>query len=140
MPEKVAEMMTRDPLTVPSHATAADAARIMRDGAIGDVIVMKADGNVCGIVTDRDLTLRVVAEGQDPTSVTMDAICGHSVVSIGSGETVAQAVALMRKHDIRRLPVVDRGHLVGIVSLGDLALDRDPGSVLADISSAPPNN
>ncbi|MGH8928743.1 MAG: CBS domain-containing protein [Acidimicrobiia bacterium] len=140
MPESIAEVMTRDPLTVPADATATDAARIMRDGAIGDVIVMKSDGGVCGIVTDRDLALRVVAEGRNPTTMTMAGICGHHVVSISSGEPVSTAVRLMREHDVRRLPVVDHGQLVGIVSLGDLALDRDPMSALADISAAPPNN
>ena len=67
-------------------------------------------------------------------------ICEHRVISIGSGEPVAGAVKLMRDNAIRRLPVIDDDELVGILTLGDLAIEKDPDSALADISEAPPNN
>lgn len=140
MPQSVAEVMTRDPSTVNETALVTDAARVMRDRDIGDVIVMRGDGSVCGIVTDRDLALRVVAEGLDPDSVKVEDICDHRVISIGSSEPAIKAIKLMRDSAIRRLPVIDGDELVGILTLGDLAIDRDPDSALADISEAPPNN
>jgi CBS domain-containing protein len=112
----------------------------MRDANIGDVLVTRSDGTVCGIVTDRDLAVNVVAEGKDPNSVTVEDVCNHRIESVTSGDPVDRAVSLMRDHAIRRLPVIDDGNLVGIVSLGDLAMERDPKSALADISEAPPNN
>lgn len=140
MPQSVAEVMTRDPSTVLESAPVTDAARVMRDQNIGDVIVIRGDGSVCGIVTDRDLALRVVAEGLDPDSVKVEDICDHRVISIASGEPAAKAIKLMRDSAIRRLPVIDNDELVGILTLGDLAMNRDPDSALADISEAPPNN
>jgi CBS domain-containing protein len=138
--QTISEVMTRDPLTIDAGAPVSDAAQIMRDYNIGDVIVMKDDGGVCGIVTDRDLTLRVIAPGYDPKTLKVEDVCTEELSSITSDQPVTEAVALMRDHAIRRLPVVDDGNLVGVVSLGDLAMERDPRSALADISEAPPNN
>ena len=132
--------MTPDPWTVQENAPLQEAARIMRDADIGDVIVIRSDESVCGIVTDRDLVVRALAEGADPKTATVADVCRHTVVSISSGDPVDQAVPLMREHNIRRLPVIDGSRLVGIITLGDLAIDRDPNSALADISKAPPNN
>jgi CBS domain-containing protein len=70
----------------------------------------------------------------------VDEVCSHDPVSLGPDDAVAKAAKLMSERAIRRLPIVDNGSLVGIVSLGDLALDRDPNSVLGEISEAPPNN
>ncbi len=138
--QTIHEVMTKDPLTVDESAPVSEAARIMRDANIGDVLVTRPDGSVCGIVTDRDLALSVVAEGNDPTSMVIRDVCNHTVESVESGDPVAKAVKVMSGSAIRRLPVIDDGRLVGIVTLGDLAMDRDPGSALASISEAPPNN
>jgi CBS domain-containing protein len=140
MSQTISQVMTPDPKTVQENAPIQDAARIMRDDDIGDVIVVRADGSVCGIVTDRDLVVRAMADGADPKATTLGDVCRHEVVSISSGDPVDQAIPLMRQHNIRRLPVIDGARLVGIVTLGDLAVDRDPNSALADISKAPPNN
>ena len=140
MPETISQVMTPDPWTVQETAPIQEAARIMRDADIGDVIVVRADESVCGIVTDRDLVVRAMADGADPNSTTVADVCRHQVVSVSSGDPVDQAVQLMREHDIRRLPVLDDSRLVGILSLGDLAIDKDPNSALADLSKAPPNN
>lgn len=140
MRQTVKELMTSNPFTVEESASVSEAARIMRDQSIGDVLVARPDGTICGIVTDRDLALGVVAEDRDPTSMRVQDVCNHKIESIGSDDPVDEAVALMRNHAIRRLPVIDDGQLVGIVSLGDLAVERDPRSALADISEAPPNN
>lgn len=140
MPQTISELMTPDPRWVGRDATLQEAARVMRDADIGDVVVLNGDGRVCGIVTDRDLVVRAVAEGMEPTVAQVEAICNHEVVSIAPGDAVARAVSLMRQHSVRRLPVVDGDRLVGIVTLGDLAVERDPDSALAEISKAPPNN
>jgi CBS domain-containing protein len=138
--QTIEQVMTRDPVTVDEGSPVREAARLMREANIGDVLVSRPDGSVCGIVTDRDLALNVVAEGADPNTLTVRDVCSHVIESVQSGDPVGKAVSKMREHAIRRLPVIDDGSLVGIVSIGDLAIERDPDSALADISEAPPNN
>lgn len=140
MPDRISDVMTRDPVAMTNEATLEDAAVAMRDRDIGDVVVTMSDGSVCGVVTDRDIVVRAVAEGTDPSSKTLEDVCSHDVVTIGPDEPIAAAVKAMEEHAIRRLPVMDNGTLVGIVSIGDLAMKRDPESALGEISSAPPNN
>ena len=140
MPDRISDVMTADPVAMTNDATLADAAVAMRDRDIGDVVVTKSDGTVCGVVTDRDIVVRAVAEGTDPSAKTLEDVCSHDVVTIGPDEPIGAAVKAMEKHAIRRLPVMDNGTLVGIVSIGDLAVKRDPKSALGEISSAPPNN
>jgi len=94
---------------------------------------------VCGIVTDRDIVVRMVAEAQDPTRTPLTDLCSHSLVTVTPTDSVEQAVRLMRTHAIRRIPVVEGGQAVGIVSLGDLAVEREPHSALGEISAAPPD-
>lgn len=140
MPENIYEVMTANPWTVSDRSTIEEAARVMRDADIGDVIVLDPDGEVHGIVTDRDVVVRAVAKGIDTNSEPVGSICEGHVVSIGSEDSIEAALDLMRDHKVRRLPVVDDRRLVGIVTLGDLAMDLQPSSTLADISQAPPNN
>lgn len=140
MPERIAEVMTPDPVAMTEEATLHSAAVAMRDRDIGDVVVTKADGSVCGIVTDRDIVVRAVAEGLDPFSATLEELCRDDLVTIGPDDAIVAAVKAMGERAIRRLPVVDDGTLVGIVSIGDLAVERDPESALGEISAAPPNN
>ena len=140
MSQTISQVMTANPRTIQETASIMEAAQIMREDDIGDVIVVRADESVCGIVTDRDLVVRALAEGADPRSATLVDVCSHEVVSISSGDPVDQALPLMREHNIRRLPVIDGSRLVGIVTLGDLAVERDPKSALADISKSAPNN
>jgi CBS domain-containing protein len=123
-----------------STATLNEAAQMMRDQEIGDVLVMRKDGSLCGLVTDRDLVVRGLAEGHDPSSTSVEEVCNHDPVTLSSDQPVEEAVSVMRQYNIRRLPIVDGESLVGIVSLGDLAIEKDPNSALADISKAPPNN
>ena len=110
----------------------------MRDQDIGDVIVIEHN-QVCGIITDRDIAVRIVAEAKDPAATPLADICSHSLLTVQPTDSVEHAVRLMRTHAIRRLPVVEEGKAVGIVSLGDLAAERDPDSVLGEISAAPPD-
>jgi CBS domain-containing protein len=138
MAQQIREVMTPNPVALPGTASVHEAARAMRDAQIGDVIVIERN-EVCGIVTDRDLVARIMAEARDPATTPLADICSHSLVTVTPTDSVEEAVRLMRTHAIRRLPVVDGGQAVGIVSLGDLAVERDPGSVLGEISGAPPN-
>lgn len=137
---KVSEVMTKNPYSVSTTATLNHAAEVMRDREIGDVLVVREDGSLCGLVTDRDLVVRGLADGLDPSSAAIEEICNHDPVTVSSDQSAEEAVKVMREHNIRRLPVVDGGDLVGIISLGDLAIEKDPKSLLADISKAPANN
>lgn len=138
MPQRIHDVMTSHPVTLPGTASVQDAARTMREQAIGDVIVME-NQQVCGIVTDRDIVVRTVAEARDPTATTLADICSHALTTVSPEDSLEQAVHLMRAKAIRRLPVVEDGRVVGMVSLGDLAVAREPDSALGEISAAPPN-
>ena len=139
MSKKIKEVMSASPIGLEDTATLSEAARAMRDGDFGSVVVLKS-GSVCGVVTDRDIVIRAVAEGKDPKSVKLGEICSGDVVTVGPDQSVDESAELMRDKAVRRVPVIDKGRLVGIVSLGDLAKEKDEGKALAEISSAPPNN
>lgn len=138
MTQTIREVMTPAPVALVATSTLTEAAQAMRDSNIGDVIVMDKDV-VCGIVTDRDITVRAIAEERNPAEVKLADICSRDLITVAPTDSVDEAIRLMREKALRRLPVVDKGTAVGIVSLGDLAVERDSDSALADISSAPPN-
>jgi CBS domain-containing protein len=131
--------MTRDPRTVNATDTIVDAARVMNASDIGDVIVVDGEQIQC-IVTDRDIVVRAIAEGRDPQATSVSDVCSPSLETIEPDASIDDALRKMREADIRRLPVVEDGRPVGIVSLGDLAVEREPDSTLADISAASPDN
>jgi CBS domain-containing protein len=139
MATTVREVMTENPVCLAADTPLIDAARKMRDEDIGNVLVMK-DGKLCGIVTDRDITVRATAEGKDVRQARLGDICSEQLVTIPSDHPISEAVTVMRSHALRRLPVVDGDRPVGIVSIGDLAVERDSKSVLASISAAEPNS
>ena len=138
MAQQIRELMTPNPVALPGTASVHEAARAMRDADIGDVIVIEHH-RVCGIVTDRDIVVRIIAEARDPATTTLADSCRHPLLVVSPTDSVEKAVRLMGTHALRRLPVVEGGQPVGIVSLGDLAVEREPGSALGDISTAPPN-
>ncbi|MDN0197782.1 CBS domain-containing protein [Streptomyces sp. S.PNR 29] len=138
MAQYVRDIMTSDLVTVEPQASVAAVARIMRDQDLGAVLVTDGD-QLRGLVTDRDLVVRSISEGGDPEQITVAGACSDDVVTVRPDEELDHAVELMREHAVRRIPVVEHGHPVGIVSLGDLALERDPESALGDISVAEPN-
>ncbi|MCX5291846.1 CBS domain-containing protein [Streptomyces sp. NBC_01597] len=130
--------MTPGVVAVRPDASLVEAAQLMRVQDIGDVLV--ADGQeVVGVLTDRDITVRAVAEGLDPLTVSAQSVCTPDPVLLAPDDPVAAAVALMRTHAVRRLPVVEDGLPVGMVTLGDLAEVQDPDSTLAEISRAVPD-
>jgi CBS domain-containing protein len=136
----VREVMSATAETVTPETTLADAAKVMERADIGDVLIVDGTRQLRGIVTDRDIAIRAIAEGRDPNSTPVEEIMTPTVETISSSATVREAIETMRRHDIRRLPVVDGGSPIGVVSLGDLAMSPGSQSVLADLSTAPPNN
>ena len=138
MARSICDVMTTNPISMPAASSVADAARAMRDSHIGDVIVLD-HGRICGIVTDRDIVVRAVAEGRDFLTTTLGNICSQELTTLSPTDSVDDAVLLMRERALRRLPVVESGEPIGVVSLGDLAQALDPHSALGYISAAPPN-
>ena len=137
--QKLSEVMTPNPVTLPVKSGIVDAARLMKTEDIGDVVVLDGD-RACGIVTDRDLVVRGLAEGVDIDTTSLNDICTKDLVSLTPNDTVADAIALMRDKAIRRLVIVEGNKPVGVVSIGDLAIESNGESALADISAAKPNN
>jgi CBS domain-containing protein len=139
MAQSIREVMTADPRTVESGATVAEAAREMRDGDVGSVVVIE-NGKVAGIITDRDIAVRVVAQGLDPDATRVGEAATMPPVTLTVDQSVDDAIRLVREQEIRRIVVVQDDRAAGIVSLGDLAIERDTDSALAEIASEPPNN
>jgi CBS domain-containing protein len=141
MARKIRQVMTGVPLAIERNQSLVDAARMMRDAAIGDVLVTD-NGHLVGVLTDRDLVVRCVAEARDPGMTTAGECCSSDLVTISPEDEVDKAIQLMRERAVRRLPVVEHGQAVGVVSIGDLAIAQDErlALALADISAAPPND
>src|SRR4051794_36753150 len=140
MATSISEVMTRDPVTASGETPVVEVARLMRDRDIGPVVVVDG-GQVRGIVTDRDIVVRAVADGRDPSATRVSDVCTRDVQAISPSDSVDDAVRRMEQSNVRRLPVVDGGQLVGVVSMGDLAVEGElPSSTMADISAASPNN
>jgi CBS domain-containing protein len=137
---KVRDVMTQEVVYLPADTTLDEAARAMRERDIGDVVVTEGP-TLAGVVTDRDIVVRAVAERQDPTATQLGTIATRDLVMIEQNATTDEAANVMRDRAVRRLLVCDADRqLVGIVSLGDLAMAQDPSSALSDISEAAPNN
>jgi CBS domain-containing protein len=134
---KVSDIMTPAPVGVYYSQTIGEAARIMRDTQVGAVLVVN-DGALSGVVTDRDLVVRGLAEGEGPDSP-VGPLCSGDLVGVAADADVGQAEQLMREHAVRRLPVISDGQVVGIVSIGDLAVSVDEDSPLAAVSRAQPS-
>ena len=138
MAQTVRDVMTEKPLALQAGTTLTEAARAMRDHDVGTVVLLD-DDQIAGIVTDRDITIRAVAEGMDPNNTVLSQVGSQELATVSPDTSLDEAVKLMRSRAVRRLPVVEDGRPIGIVSIGDLAVERDPDSALADISSAEPN-
>lgn len=136
--QRIVDVMTLPPVKVKPTDTVAKVAELMRDKNIGAVLVDDGAG-MTGVVTDRDLVVRVLAGDGGPSTM-VSAACTMQALCLRPDDDVDAAVETMRAHAVRRVPVVDRGVAVGMVSLGDLAQLRDPESVLGTISRAEPNH
>jgi CBS domain-containing protein len=122
-----------------ADATALEAAKQMRDRDVGNVLVIH-EGGLRGIVTDRDLVTRCLADGQGPEKTRLGDLCTEDLVTVQPDASIGDAVRTMTERAVRRLPVMDGERPVGIVSLGDLAVLQDRKSALGEISAARPNN
>ncbi|GAA2241094.1 CBS domain-containing protein [Promicromonospora sukumoe] len=138
MVQTVADVMTPAPTTIGMSETFQAAARAMAAHDVG-ALVVRAGPTVIGIVTDRDLVVRGLAEGLGLEAMVGE-VASEDLVTIGPEVPVEAAAEVMRNAAVRRVPVVDGDVAVGIVSIGDLAVERDPTSALADISGAEPND
>jgi CBS domain-containing protein len=138
MAQHVHDIMTSRLVTVEPQTSVTAVAQRMRDENVGAVLVTEGD-ELRGLVSDRDLVVRALADGGDLEHKSVASACSDDLVTVTPDEDLDRAVELMRSHSVRRLPVVEQGHPVGIVSLGDMAIERDPGSALGDISAAKSN-
>jgi CBS domain-containing protein len=139
MDQYVRDVMTPNPSAVTAGASVMEAARLMREKDIGDVVVLE-DKRLYGILTDRDIVVRALAKGADPATTKVADVCSRDLTTVTPTTSVAQAIQVMRGKAIRRLPVVEEGgRIVGILTIGDLAVERDRRSALGEISAAPPN-
>ncbi|WP_018217809.1 CBS domain-containing protein [Salinispora vitiensis] len=135
---RVSDVMTKQVIYLPLETTLDEAARVMKEADIGDVVA--TDGaTLAGVLTDRDIVVRAVAQRRDPARTTIGSIVTREVVMIEQTCTAGEAAALMRERGVRRVLVCDNARkLVGIVSLGDLALRLDPQSTLGQLTEQAP--
>ena len=132
----VRELMTERPKTCDASASVIDAAKLMAREDIGPIPVVESD-RLVGLVTDRDIAIRVVAEGRDPQSTTVGEIASKDLATVGPDDDLDQALTLMARHQVRRLPVVEGDRVVGIVAQADVARHLDEtrtGEVVEEIS------
>ena len=136
MEQSVQDVMTPNSCAVSPEASLMDVVQIMRECDIGDIIVLVGDW-LFGILTDRDIVVRALARGLEPETTKVGGICSREPTTVGPTASVSHAARLMREKAIRRFHVVDRaGHVMGVVSIGDVALEREGGAALGDISGA----
>jgi CBS domain-containing protein len=137
MGQKVRDSMTSNPKTVDPDGSVREAAQVMKDADTGIVPVVEG-GRLVGTITDRDIAIRVVAEGKDAESSTVAQIASRELVTVDPEQELDEALRLMAKHQVRRLPVVEEdGRLVGILSQADVAregADAETGQLVQEIS------
>jgi CBS domain-containing protein len=138
MTRTMRDIMSPAPVCMAATESVSAAATAMKEHGIGAVLVL-TDGRLDGIVTDRDIAVRVLAENRDPQAVRVGEVCSTELAVLGPDDDVERAARLVRERAIRRIPVVQDGTPVGVVSIGDLALEKDQHSALSGISAAPPN-
>ena len=122
MAKSVRDAMTENPRSIGASASVVEAARLMRDEHIGSLPITN-DEELVGMITDRDITTRVVAEAADPKMTSVGDVVSRDLISVEPDEDLEEAVQLMASHQVRRLPVVENGRLVGIVAQADVALN-----------------
>jgi len=137
------DIMTRDATCAKTDDTLADAARRMRDLDVGALPICGEDNRLKGMITDRDIVVKCVAEGGDPSTTKVADLAEGKPVTIGADDSVEEALHTMTEHGVRRLPVIDGHDLVGIVSQADIAKNLPEeriGELVEAISSGPTNN
>jgi CBS domain-containing protein len=134
---KVRDVMTSEVITATADTSLEEIATMMKSEDTGAIPVVEED-ELLGLITDRDIVLRCVAEGRDPAEVSAEDALSENLEVVDPDTEIQVALDLMGRHQIRRLPVVDRGKLVGMVSIGDLAVkqgdEQETGETLKDVS------
>jgi CBS domain-containing protein len=137
MGQSIRDIMTSNPTTIEPDNSVVEAARIMKQQDAG-VVPVTENGRLTGMVTDRDIAIRVVAEGKDPQSTTVREVASTDLVTVDPQQGLDEALRLMAQHQVRRLPVVEEdGRLVGVVAQADVAREGDDtktGQVVQEIS------
>ena len=131
------DIMTPDPQCVKEDETLVDAARLMRDLDVGALPICGNDERLKGMLTDRDIVVKCIADGGDPSSVTAGSLGQGKPVTIGADDDIREALEVMQRHQVRRLPVIDGHDLVGIISQADIARSlsaSQTGETVAEIS------
>ncbi len=137
MDAKVRDVMTPGPIGVDYYQSIGEAARTMREWGVGAVLVVSNE-SLYGLITDRDLVIRAVAEAR-AADEPVGPLSSGNLIGVNADADVDEAVRLMRVHSVRRLPVIEDGQVAGMVSMGDLAQRDDPASALAELSRATAN-
>ncbi|HEU5010037.1 MAG TPA: CBS domain-containing protein [Gaiellaceae bacterium] len=136
MAKKIRDAMTPTARAVSPQQSLVDAAKMMRDEDVGALPVVE-DGRVVGMVTDRDIVVRAVAEGRDSAAVKAGEVASREVVAVEPDQDLDEALNLMARHRVRRLPVVEQGRLVGVLAQADVAMqakEKEAGEMLEEIS------
>ena len=137
---RVRDLISKSVVTIAPEESAALAARLLSRHELGSLPVCAADGTLAGIVTDRDIVTRCVAAGEEPGRVPVRDIMSPAPSVITPETPISDAARLMAQRQVRRLPVVEQGHVVGMLSLGDLArsrrTDTEAAAALSDISAS----
>jgi CBS domain-containing protein len=128
MGKRVRDAMTPAPQTIQADQPAAEAAKLMKEADAGMIPVMN-NGDILGTVTDRDIVVRLIAEGRDPKSTAVGEIASTDVVTIEPDRDLEEALELMARHQVRRLPVVEGDRLVGVLAQADVAREGDEKEV-----------
>jgi CBS domain-containing protein len=138
MAKSVRDAMTEDPRSIGTSASVVEAAQLMREAHIGSLPITDGE-QLVGMITDRDITTRVVAEAADLGRTSVGDVCSRDVISVEADNDHEEAVKLMARHQVRRLPVVENGRLIGIVAQADIALtgNEEKTGELVEAISAP---
>lgn len=131
------DIMTPAPKCVGEKETLVDAARLMASLDVGALPICGEDDRLKGMLTDRDIVVKCLAEGGDPSTMTAGDLAQGKPVTIGADDDLEEALDTMKRHQVRRLPVIDGHDLVGIISQADIALamaPEDTGETVAEIS------
>lgn len=138
------EIMTPETIWLEEELSVAEAARRMADDDLGSLPVCDGEGHLTGMVTDRDIVVKVVAQGRDPEAMQLSELADQpEVVTIGADDPVEEAIRTMKDHGVRRLPVIDGTDMVGTLSQADIARafpDGRLGDLVSTISERPANN
>jgi CBS domain-containing protein len=143
MAKTAREIMTGSAECIGENDSILDAAKMMAKLDIGAMPICGEDNRLKGMITDRDIAVKVIADGRDPSQVKAGELGQGKPVTIGADDPISLAITTMADHQVRRLPVIDGHDLIGIVSVADIAKnaeDDDVGALIQLISAAPPNN